>query len=476
MKYIEDSEDLEFPYCKKINDNNIIPIQDKPNPQSKRKYLYIIIIILCIIILGLAIFLIIYFSKEKNNTFIINIDNPKHNGNNENNQDNQDNYIKAKYYVNSTNKNITFYLPEDTSIFYINETGNEVRDLGEETDNIDNQTKPYPHSFSKNGNITIKIIFNEAIESISNMFLNQTNLIEVDFSNFNSSNINSMESTFLNCTSLERVNFINFDSSNILSMNNAFENCIRLSELNLSSFNITNLGSMDSTFKNCESLTLLDLSGFELDINISHNDVFLNVYNLKLIIPNDSYILSWLGENTTTNETSNCTIGDNQLCKSCDENTTHFCNECNEGYTLTNITYPTKCRKVQCFVENCESCNSDYSCNKCIDGYNLTEENECIQPKSDIPTSELIISSSTSDMATDSKSDTAALASTINTTIPFSEEDSTNSSTPDTIINTTSDITTSTTTDITTLSSFPDSTTSSIPEIIDYSTSNSTSL
>ena len=365
MKYIEDNEDLEFPYCKNNNDNdnNELSNQDKPNTSCKKKYLYIIIIILCIIIVGLSIFLIVYFTTKKDKVEIIinNINNPQ-----------KENYIIAKYLINSNDITNLFHIPENSSNpnFEVKDA-NEGRILQEDNNILYNENNTYFYNADNSSEIkdlTIKIKIDKALISISKMFQNCENLVEINFTNFSSNNITRMESTFLNCTSLRSVDFTNFDSSYIKTMNSAFENCISLTELNLSSFKTTNLETMNSMFKNCRNLSLLNLSNFELNQNVNVSDSFLNLDNLQILITKDSSILGNISKDDIEPDLNiSCFKGEND---SEEENKKFICGECNDGYTFFKAQKPTNCEKV-CFIENFDRYKNDFVCEECIDGYNL---------------------------------------------------------------------------------------------------------
>jgi len=451
MKYIEDSEDLEFPYCKTINDNNKFPIsiQNNESPHFKRKFLFIIIIIiLCIIIVGLSIFLIIYFSSTNEKVeYIINI-NPFQ-------SPPKENYITAKYIINSDdNLNLLFNIPENSSEsnFTVNEIGNKGRILGETKENtiyIENDT--YIYNSSKNKNITIEIIIDKNLESISRMFLNNKNLVEVNFTNFVSNKISNMESIFLNCTSLESVNFINFNYSNIEIMDNAFENCDKLTILNLSS-TTHKLKSINSMFKDCANLFLIDVSGFKYNENVNINDTLLNE-NVKII---KNFNIDDLGK-----DFDDCDIGDNEKCKTCStkKNRKFVCEQCNDGYMLLNVQYPIKC-KQKCYIKNCDSCINYFSCDKCINGFTI-KENKCIpknfplMPSDSI--SDLITLSSSIDKSNDSSD--VKIQSTSSNIISDSISDLTTLSSPIDILTDSSNITIQSTSSNTTSDSISDLTT-----------------
>ena len=55
----------------------------------------------------------------------------------------------------------------------------------------------------------IKLIFDNNIESCGNMFYGSYNIIEIDFSNFDFSQVRNVTFMFRNCSNLEKINFGN---------------------------------------------------------------------------------------------------------------------------------------------------------------------------------------------------------------------------------------------------------------------------
>ena len=65
----------------------------------------------------------------------------------------------------------------------------------------------------------IKLIWSEQVDTFYSMFSNlEDNLIEVDLSNFDSSNVTNMFGMFFNCYSLESINFLNVNTSKVETM------------------------------------------------------------------------------------------------------------------------------------------------------------------------------------------------------------------------------------------------------------------
>ena len=97
-------------------------------------------------------------------------------------------------------------------------------------------------------------------KTIDNLFEGISNIIEVDFSEFNSVNITSAQSLFKNCKSLLSINFSGkFNTSNINNMNEIFSSCSSLKILDLSNFDTSNVKNMKNMFKDCISLKILNI-------------------------------------------------------------------------------------------------------------------------------------------------------------------------------------------------------------------------
>ena len=113
------------------------------------------------------------------------------------------------------------------------------------------------------GVFEFKIKFKKPINWINEVF-REKNIISIDFSNFNSSNVTNMEKMFHNCYILEKVNFNNFDTSKVEKMNSLFHGCSKLKEITgINKFNTTKVNNMEEMFLYCKELEYLDLSNFD---------------------------------------------------------------------------------------------------------------------------------------------------------------------------------------------------------------------
>ncbi len=96
----------------------------------------------------------------------------------------------------------------------------------------------------------------------SYLFSSLGNLLNIDFSAFNTANVFDMSSMFYKCSSLTSLDVSGFDTSNVVRMGGMFSQCSALTSLDLSRFNTSNVINMSGMFSQCSALTSLDLSGF----------------------------------------------------------------------------------------------------------------------------------------------------------------------------------------------------------------------
>ena len=96
----------------------------------------------------------------------------------------------------------------------------------------------------------------------SYLFSSLGNLLNIDFSAFNTANVFDMSSMFYKCSSLTSLDVSGFDTSNVVRMGGMFSQCSALTSLDLSRFNTSNVINMSGMFSQCSALTSLDVSGF----------------------------------------------------------------------------------------------------------------------------------------------------------------------------------------------------------------------
>ena len=131
-------------------------------------------------------------------------------------------------------------------------------------------------------NITMR--WNYQLTSCSYMFEGLSNIIKIDFSNFDSSKVTYMRDMFHLCTSLTSINFQNFDTSSVVYMGYVFDTCSSLTSIDLSHFNTSACTDMNAMFDDCHSLISIDLHNFDTSHVTDMNFMFYS--NYKLIYAN----------------------------------------------------------------------------------------------------------------------------------------------------------------------------------------------
>lgn len=116
--------------------------------------------------------------------------------------------------------------------------------------------------------------------SCSYMF-KATNLVSIDFSNFNTSNVIYMNEMFMDSSKLTTIDILNFDTSNVQHTSHMFYNCNKLTTIDISNFNTPKLLNVNSMFALCASLTtIIGLENFNT-VNVTNmNYLFYSCDNL----------------------------------------------------------------------------------------------------------------------------------------------------------------------------------------------------
>ena len=124
------------------------------------------------------------------------------------------------------------------------------------------------------GEYNIKLKTNIMLKDCSYMFANCKNIIQINFTLFNTSHIRNMIGMFSNCINLSNLDLSIFDTKNVIDMSNMFYNCCNLKNLNLSSFDTKKVTNMSNMFYNCYNLKNLNLSSFDTKNVIDMSYIF----------------------------------------------------------------------------------------------------------------------------------------------------------------------------------------------------------
>ena len=103
----------------------------------------------------------------------------------------------------------------------------------------------------------------EANQNSSYLFYYLSNVKEIAFDNFDTSQVTNMGSMFYSCSSLTSLDVSKFDTRQVTDMSYMFKSCSKLTSLDVSKFDTSQVTNMNSMFSYCTSLTSLDVSKFD---------------------------------------------------------------------------------------------------------------------------------------------------------------------------------------------------------------------
>ena len=167
-------------------------------------------------------------------------------------------------------------------------------------------------NFTINGKYELKIIFYKTINNLNGIFENCSNIYSIDLSNFDTTNIvdiscmfngcknlkkikgidkfnikqvRNMTAIFKDCNELLELDLSNFDTSNAIEMESMFAECNKLKDIKgINKFNTSQVINMRAMFQNCNELILLNLSSFNTSKVIDMEYMFNGCYKLQEII------------------------------------------------------------------------------------------------------------------------------------------------------------------------------------------------
>lgn len=106
------------------------------------------------------------------------------------------------------------------------------------------------------------------------MIYNNDTLLQIDLSEFDTSEVVYMDSMFYGCDNVWDIDLSNFDTSKVTDMHNMFSECSSLTSLDLSSFDTSKVWYMAYMFTGCSTLHSLDISNFTFRSGVSTTDMF----------------------------------------------------------------------------------------------------------------------------------------------------------------------------------------------------------
>ena len=120
----------------------------------------------------------------------------------------------------------------------------------------------------------VKLEWRRKLTTCSGMFYNIQEIVEIDLSQFDSSEVTDMSAMFDTCTFLNRINLNGFKTSSVKNMAGMFRSNERLLELDLSQFDTSKVENMYQLFYNVKILTSLDVSSFNTSLVNNMQETF----------------------------------------------------------------------------------------------------------------------------------------------------------------------------------------------------------
>ena len=137
--------------------------------------------------------------------------------------------------------------------------------------NIDN-------SQIKNNKITMR--WKYPLTSCNNMFKDLTNIIDFDFSKFDTSKVTEMKCMFSNCSKITSFNLNKFNTSLVNNMQDMFSDCENLTQLDLYNFDTSKVTDFHHFVYQCYNLTSINLKSFDTSKVINMTGMFGSCYSL----------------------------------------------------------------------------------------------------------------------------------------------------------------------------------------------------
>lgn len=118
------------------------------------------------------------------------------------------------------------------------------------------------YNFNKDTNI-VYMEWDDKINFCGQMFCGCKDIIEIDLSDFDTSEVTTMSQMFTGCSSLISVTLSNSATSKVSDMHRMFDKCSSLTYLDLNNFHPSKSCIIHNMFNGCSSLTYLNLNNFD---------------------------------------------------------------------------------------------------------------------------------------------------------------------------------------------------------------------
>ena len=193
---------------------------------------------------------------------------------------------KTAYYYAETEK---VYLNTDSSkMFYSEHNEQNIKNILEmdlsnfDTSNVTDMSGMF-YGMSSLTTLDLSNFDTSKVTDMQYMFYDMSSLTMLNLSSFDTSKVTEMQYMFYDMSSLTTLDLSNFDTSKVTYMNGMFRYMSSLTMLNLSSFDTSKVKYMNGMFYDMSSLTTLDLSNFDTSKVTDMSDMFYNMSSLTTL-------------------------------------------------------------------------------------------------------------------------------------------------------------------------------------------------
>ena len=121
------------------------------------------------------------------------------------------------------------------------------------------------------------------VSDMQYMFNSCGSLESIDISNFNFQSTTSMRYMFRYCSSLKSIDMSGVTCTNNLDVERMFENCTALEQVDFTGASMPHITAIKGLFKNCSVIESVDLSAFRTSAVTSFHEMFANCSAIKNI-------------------------------------------------------------------------------------------------------------------------------------------------------------------------------------------------
>ena len=147
------------------------------------------------------------------------------------------------------------------------------------TSNVTNMHSMFS-GMSKITSLDVSNFDTSKVTNMSHMFNSMHNLSSLNLSNFDTSNVKEMYNMFYDMFNLNTLNLSDFNTSKVIDMRQMFSGVRSLTSLDVSNFDTSKVTDMSNMFSGMRSLTHLDVSNFDTSKVTDMSNMFLGMHNL----------------------------------------------------------------------------------------------------------------------------------------------------------------------------------------------------